>query len=305
MLRPLVRTPRARWLPVAATLGSLLVQACTTDAPQGEPELAQRLASAVSQAYPDRTVRIADPGEVVVTDPDGTEQRMFLNNLRAGCLDAPEDCDALIARQVGSLGDIAAMDAPTAAQLRPILKDASYLAEVDRITGQADTPELVAASRVLRRPFHGALSVLWVLDMPDSMGMVSQSTLDDLGLSQEAMEARALDNLVACCSELPVQPVEGVPGVFQMWVGDSYEAARLLLHQAWAPLVETVPGGLVAVAPSREVVLFTGSEDSMGKQALATAAQGISESAYGLEPVLLLWTPLGWQALDPAGAGTP
>ena len=117
-------------------------------------------------------------------------------------------------------------------------------------------------------------------------------------MTQEALEAKALENLAACCSELPVQPVEDGPGLFQVWVGDSYEAARLLLHEPWGALADTVPGDLVVAAPSREVVLFTGSEDSTGLFLLNELATEMTESAHGLSSQLLHWTPEGWETVN-------
>jgi hypothetical protein len=288
------RAPRPlRPLPLLA-LGLLgLGLACAGEAP-----LEERVAKRVASAHPGTEVEVVGPDELTVTDADGETVTMFLGNLRLGCEDDPSGCDALIELRVSTLLEHKQQADPTPAQLRPALKGAVYLAEADALTSREGDPELAAANRLLRKPFLGDVYVVWVVDSPNTMAMVNQGTLEELGMSQEALEAKALDNFAACCGELPVAPVEDAPGLFQVWVGDSYEASRLLLHDRWAPLVATVPGDLVVAAPSREALLFTGSEDSGGLYLLSQLAQGISEGAYGLSPQLYLWTPETWKLVD-------
>jgi uncharacterized protein YtpQ (UPF0354 family) len=166
------------------------------------------------------------------------------------------------------------------------------------MSAQAADPTTAAGNRLLRAPFAGDLSVVWVLDMPESMALVSQSNLSQLGMTQEAVAERAKQNLDACCGTLPVQPVPDVPGVYQVWVGDSYEAARLVLHDRWGPLAETVPGDLVVAAPNRDTVLFAGSEDGAALGVLASAAEEMSQGAYALSSQILLWQPEGWKVVS-------
>jgi hypothetical protein len=265
------RAPRPlRPLPLLA-LGLLgLGLACAGEAP-----LEERVAKRVASAHPGTEVEVVGPDELTVTDADGETVTMFLGTLRLGCEDDPSGCDALIELRVSTLLEHKQQADPTPAQLRPALKGAVYLAEADALTSREGDPELAAANRLLRKPFLGDVYVVWVVDSPNTMAMVNQGTLEELGM-----------------------PVEDAPGLFQVWVGDSYEASRLLLHDRWAPLVATVPGDLVVAAPSREALLFTGSEDSGGLYLLSQLAQGISEGAYGLSPQLYLWTPETWKLVD-------
>jgi uncharacterized protein YtpQ (UPF0354 family) len=291
-----------------AFLLPLTLTGCSLFSPQ-EPdtELAERLAGAVREAHPDWAANVVDAGEVEVLRPGAESLHMYLDNLRDLCAPSEEACAQAIAQRVRSLDDLDAAARASAEQLRPVLKPAAYLSEVDRVTATEPDPAKAAGSRVLRAPFVGDLAVVWVLDMPESMALVNQATLMDLGMSQEALAARARQNLADCCGNLPVQPVPDVPGVFQVWVGDSYEAARLVLHDRWGPLAETVPGDLVVAAPNRDTVLFTGSEDGAGLGVLASAAEEMSQGAYALSSQILLWQPEGWKVVSLAAeeAGAP
>lgn len=279
-------------LPILALAG------CSFLSPEPGGDLAQRLASAARQAHPDWGITVVDADQVDVLRPGEEPLHMFLDNLRSICEGSAEDCEQAIAMRVRGLDELDAGDHPTVEQLRPVLKPADYMAEVDRLSAEETDPSVAAGNRVLRAPFVGDLSVVWVLDMPTSMALANQSVLDDLGLTQEALAARALQNLDDCCGAFPVQPVPDVPGVYQVWAGDSYEAARLLLHDRWGPLVETVPGQLVVVAPNRDTVLFAGSEDGAALSVLASAAEEMSQDAYPLSSQVLLWQPEGWKVVE-------
>lgn len=275
----------------AALLG--LALACSV----GDPPLDQRVTLAIRAAHPEYGVEIVAPDELKVTGPGDLELTMFLGNLRMACDEDPASCDTFIERRVRSLTDHQDI-AAGASQLRPVLKSAEYLAQADQMAAQADTPEAAAASKLLRKAWLGDLFVVWVLDKPDSMSMVAQREIEDLGMTQEAIEAKAIENLRACCSELLVEPVEDAPGLFQVWVGDSYEASRLLLHEPWGALAEKVPGDLVVAAPNREVVLFTGSDDGVGLSLLQQIVPSLAEGAYGLSTQLYRWIPEAWQVVE-------
>ncbi len=288
----------ARTIPLLATGLATLVLALACGS--GEPSLDQRVVAEIQAMHPQLTVEITGPDELTVTGPDELELALFLDNLRLGCDADPDACDELIDRRVRSLTDHEGASTD-AAQLRPVLKHAEYLVQADRYVAESEDPEAAAASTLLRSPWQGELYVVWVLDRPDSMAMVAQGDLEDLGLTREAMEAKALANLKACCSELLVQPLPEIPGLFQVAVGDSYEAARLLLIEPWGALAETVKGELIVAAPTRDLVLYAGSEDQDALMALAIISQQAAQDAYGLSGQLYRWTPEGWVPLEPQG----
>jgi uncharacterized protein YtpQ (UPF0354 family) len=60
--------------------------------------------------------------------------------------------------------------------------------------------------------------------------------------------------------------------------GGDYVASILLLDSVWESLAELVDGDIVAVTPSRDVLLFTGSGSQEGLQAIRERADGIVSS---------------------------
>jgi len=81
--------------------------------------------------------------------------------------------------------------------------------------------------------------------------------------------------------------------------GDSYEASRVLLHGRWRAIARTVRGDLLASAPARDTVIFTGSqEDVKGLRSLAHRISG--EQHHPLSPTILRWTEASWVVFEDA-----
>ena len=114
---------------------------------------------------------------------------------------------------------------------------------------------------------------------------------------RSALRALALHNLRKAGSALAPEAVEQPAGVYMLATGDSYDAARLLLPELWAPLAKQVDGRLVVVAPTRDVVFATGSKNAAGLAGLRRVAEGlVGTEAYPLSTQLLQWSPSGWTA---------
>lgn len=102
-----------------------------------------------------------------------------------------------------------------------------------------------------------------VYDLPDMVMSVNREQLDKWGLSYyEALEI-ARTNL----EQSPCKVAEIGTGCYALTTGDSYDASRLLLPR----LIQQfkVDGDCIAMAPSRDLLLVCGSEDSAGLKIMA------------------------------------
>ena len=67
---------------------------------------------------------------------------------------------------------------------------------------------------------------------------------------------------------------------YEVEAGDVYVASVLLMDEVWDQVAGKVDGDLVAVAPARDVLLFTGSESPEGLQAIRSRARDIVTSGH-------------------------
>lgn len=275
--------------------------------------LALLLPSAVSaEALPQlvqRHLRSAMPGsEVEILDPltlelqaEGLEATLSLEGLARACEGGQKACDDALARYVASVvSSVDRLARPRSAaveDLRATLKNGEFLRLVEE---QAATgpPEARAANRLVTRPFAGDLHVVYVLDRPDAMELVLQSTSEELGLVADELHGRALRNLEDAVPPITVEPLSGQRGIHQLVGGDSYDAARLLLHARWRDLAKERRGRLVVAVPSRDRVLLADGGKPRALEALRVlAALLFEQAAYPLTPDLLRWTETGWEGV--------
>ncbi len=108
-----------------------------------------------------------------------------------------------------------------------------------------------------------------VYDMPDSMKPISNHELDNWGVTfYEVLEA-ARENLRHIPPRI-LGPQDG-PGTYVFTSNDGYDSSRLILLD----LIQQfeVQGDFIAMAPGREMLIVTGSEDATGLEAMAALAK--------------------------------
>ena len=135
-----------------------------------------------------------------------------------------------------------------------------------------------------------------VYDLPQTLQSVSQEQLLDWGVTYyEALEI-ARQNL----EETPCNFAQIGDGCYAFMSGDSYDCCRLLLPS----LVErlTVKGDLIAMAPNRDSLLVTGSDDELGLRIMADLAAKTLEDPRPMVPIPLRRDGDDWvDWMSPAG----
>lgn len=241
-------------------------------------------------ALPDATITIVGSRTLAVTI--GEDQlEMHLDNLALECQSAPELCDAVIDRHVASTVEVLReMTAPPSpGQIRAVLHDPEWMRQAEASEG-----------RLTSRPFVADLSIVYVVDYPTTISTLAPEVRTQLGLGDDdALHTLALRNMAVALAAFPTQPFPGAPGVSVLSAGDSYEAARVLLHDRWAELARTVSGDLLVSVPCRDQVLFAGSADPAHVAALrATTDRLESTEHHAISRAILRWTPAGWEVFE-------
>ncbi len=292
--------------------------------PAGDRDLlTRRVQRDIQRALPGHEVKITGELALSVALPEGdTEAQVFLTNLWDQCYAQSASCEVFISDHVRALVDNVermgegAGQPLKAEQVRAVLKTDEYIAEIDRRV--AELPEMQAENAILRRSFGGdgsGLHVVLVVDLPESLSMMSAADAKTLGLTLEEAFALAVKNLhameIAAPSEAvrvavavgegaPADAPQDAPEIWAIETQDSYGAARALLTNRWKRIAAGLPGPLVAAFPSRDVILYTSSSgdgESDKVSALEAFARKMSEGApYALSGDLFTWAGEGWEA---------
>ena len=255
---------------------------CEARAP--EARLACTFAARAREAMPEAAVTVAGPDLVRIDD-----QEVAMDPLRAICEQA-DRCDDRMADWIAALAEARAAEKTpaTAEQLRPVLKHRAFVEEIRR-----SSPELAA----LAEPFVGDVHVVLVVDFPRVTRALTPADLEHLTMTVAQAHERAIANLREYHGDLPI---EAMPNDLRvLGPTDGYAAARLLLHDQWAAVARSTPGGLVVAPCNRDLVILG---DPRRLEALREAS--IRAYRYVDHPITdALWryTARGWVPLeDPA-----
>lgn len=152
------------------------------------------------------------------------------------------------------------------------------------------------ASQLPSRPVGEHIVATLGYDWPEAVQSIGQAKLDGWGVTfDEAMEV-ALGNL----RESTQGYAQVGEGFYAFVSGDSYDATRLLLADHIAGL--QVAGSHVAMAPNRDQLLITGSEDEAGLKMLAGMGEESLSEPYPLSGAPMIFEDGEWSDwLPPEG----
>jgi len=252
---------------------------------------------------PDIQVDRGDGDTVLVKGANDIQLTLNLDNLRLKCRADPGACQDAVEAFAGTvqenLRSLAADTRPTRDMVRVQLKDEGYMQKVRELLASAPADK-AEDNAVLAQKFVADLWMAYVLDRPSSTSLLTRADMKKLDLQEAEVAALAISNLRKACPAAPARPLDDVPGVWAMEAGDSYEAARLLLPELWAPHKARMKGELIASAPIRDAVLFADSEDRKALQSLQLLTEQLAAAeAYPLSRRLLRWTPAGFEEYTP------
>jgi uncharacterized protein YtpQ (UPF0354 family) len=163
------------------------------------------------------------------------------------------------------LDSVAATIAPQQARpsldsVIPLIRDESYLRSMD--PQKQPVCERLAAD----------IWIVYAVDSPKATFPLSASGLQSLGLKREDLHALAMKNLPKVISRIEKH---GNGPSFLLSAGNCYEASLLLIDGLWDQLQRTVTGDIVAVVPTRTIVLFTGAGSNEGISAMRERAKQV------------------------------
>jgi hypothetical protein len=159
-----------------------------------------------------------------------------------------------------------------------------------------------SSATILAQPLVGDLwqALAIETDSNDSVAyrFATSSDLDQLRLTPDGAfalgqqnAAAALAPLVSVTHDLTSHQI----GVIQS-KGD--ETSRVLDAKHWAPLAQQLDGHLLIAVPASDTVLYCEENGSQSVRTFAaTARDAAAKAQHAVSPVLLRWTPTGWQSV--------
>jgi uncharacterized protein YtpQ (UPF0354 family) len=185
---------------------------------------------------------------------------------------------------------------PEASQIVPRLKNAQF---GEYLASQGVPPDQCPVIE----PLVADLFVTYAFDMEAGFMMVAPYHLEALGLQPGALRELAMANLK---SRMPNVEIRSKDGLSFVHCGDNLEACSLLSTNLWTTMSARMPGGIVAMVPTRDHVLFCEATDAEArKRLLVTGTVAYASGGnHALSVSILRRTDTGW-AEEPAAAAAP
>jgi len=180
-------------------------------------------------------------------------------------------------------------ESPDRNKIVPMLKNDSFVRHtIEQMRGM----DGLVAERLV-----ADIWVAYAIDRPGSLAYLSENMRKMMDISLEELRKLAPVNLTRT---VPVIGRVGEAPRFMMTAGGTLEASLLVLDALWREQEKHVDGELVLAVPSREVVMFTGSNckdviDGMKRQIKEIARA----TPYFVSEALLVWRNGRWEEYEP------
>jgi uncharacterized protein YtpQ (UPF0354 family) len=253
-------------------------------------EFCRLCVSAFQEAAPDAPI---EPGESIdsfrITPLGAETNTVFLSNAWAQCRDEPElrvETVERLARIFTAKNDPAGT-LPSVDSIVPLVRDEVYL-NASRKPG--------AEVSFANEHFVGDLWIIYAIDSADAMKTLPKTTVLELKLDAAALKPLAIENLRRI---LPPIERHGDGPTYLLTAGGDYVASLILLDDIWEELKECVDGDIVATIPSRDVLLFTGSNSKAGIEDMRASVTKIHETGgYLVSNTMFRLTADGWKVFS-------
>lgn len=211
-----------------------------------EPEaFGEHVARILKRHYPDRTVELAGPLDLVLSG-----KHLGLENLYRMVLHEPDRGVELVENYLDRLieGDqLSSMPLPLSVakpRIMPRIQPLSIFEHLDR-------------EQVAHVPFVNDTVVVFVLDMPQMTVSITVEQMMKWGLQVEDLDVISRRNLDTYAPDLNIQFVNSSEGGRAAIVSrqDGYDAARLLLQSLHERLAPELDGDFYVAAPARDMFL--------------------------------------------------
>ncbi|GFE79024.1 hypothetical protein GCM10011487_10240 [Steroidobacter agaridevorans] len=248
-------------------------------------QFTEEFRAALAAALPDATVAVVEPLHLTIKAPEGETARAFLDNAYSEYSRAPEDKSDVIARYVASFAESTKEPGPLdPQQIVPVVKDRAWSKEARRAArargGKAPAEQVI-------EELNDDLVIVYAEDTPQNIRYFGPKDLQEAGVQKDKLRALAIENLRRI---LPHHEAVKGPLVSMMTAGSDYVPSLLLLDEVWSAEELGVEGEIVIAVPTRDVLLFTGSNNKEGvKKLRELAKKTAADGPYSLTDRLFVY----------------
>lgn len=222
--------------------------------------------------------------------PEG-DRKVYLHNLWGALPAEADERVAAVTHHVMAMLETEEEAVPDIERIVPLVKDDQYMAQVQEMMG--------AENELVTEPLAADLHIVYAIDRPNSVATLKASQLPVIGIGREDLREVAVANLGLILEKVELQPGDTASMVL---CGGNYEASMLLVDDLWRQMQGQVQGELVACAPSRDLLLFTGTETEGGLDALRGIADEVHEGgSYLVSKTILVRRNDRWEEFERRG----
>lgn len=253
-------------------------------APLSATQFTQAFSKALKSADPELIIQVKGDLSLIIKDAHGKESTAFLDNAYTQYLRDPKDVKEVLKVYVRSFLETKKQpDAIDRTRIVPIIKDRAWLREIRESVKHRNGETL---PENVYEDYNQHLIIVYAEDTPNNINYFSSAEFAKLGIPRAQLRSLAVENLRRL---IPKPQVQLGPLASMITAGGDYEASLLLFHDLWARIPK-VDGDIVVAIPSRDLLLFTGSQNRQGVAKLREyAAKFARESAYHLTDLLFTY----------------
>jgi hypothetical protein len=269
------------------------VRPSSPDAFDGSTESALTASAArlFDEAAPEAAAAVVGSLALQLGPRGGTDPglRVSLDRVWSACKANPSGCETatrdFVARTVRTLrtrGEPAARDAVVA-----VLRPRAYLDRIGAFSG---------STGAVIDPFVDDLSIVYMVDLQDSVRSLAATELDGLAIDRRQLPALAFTNLRPRLGRLADALASADSGSFNVLrSGNPLESSRLLMADEWDALASKAGRPIVVAAPASDVVLVAIGPTREQLATMRDTARGLFAAASRpVSPRLFRWTARTW-----------
>jgi uncharacterized protein YtpQ (UPF0354 family) len=234
--------------PETSTMDRLLERRCSKD------EFFLLYSKLLQERLPGASVEFIGESVLHIVNKEGKESTTYLDNLWLKYSQGNEDRAELIqkyAQMATGLG--AARVVATRQNIVAMIKDLQYI------------QMLGAGPKNLIEHLCGDLWIVYAVDQSETISTLTYDSMIAAAVSENELRALAVENLGRI---LPEVERNGDGPWYQLTAGSDYAASLLLFDGIWNQVAETLDGHIVATVPTRDVLMYTGSQSASGLSAI-------------------------------------
>jgi len=248
-------------------------------------QFTEEFRKALVAALPTHVITVAEPLHLQVKGAGTEAAAVFLDNAYDEYSRNPGQQTEIVTRYVQSMAESARQSGSlNPEQIVPVIKDRGWSKQVKRAAkarGAAATAEQVIEE------LNQDLVIVYAEDTPQNIRYFGPEDLRKAGIRKDELRALAVQNLRRI---LPEPEAVNGPLVSMMTAGSDYVPSLLLLDEIWKSEKLGVDGEIVIAVPTRDVLLFTGSENQEGvKKLRELARKTAADGPYSLTDRLFVY----------------